>query len=76
LTGKAISHKLAAMNGDLDSLEQKIEQVMAVCGQLRSENHALRAQVVELEQKKQLLVSRAESARERLETLMDKLPAE
>ena len=72
----AISNKLAAMNGEIDNLEQKIEQVLAMCGQLRSENRVLRNQVVELEQKKQQLVARAETARERLESLMDKLPVD
>lgn len=62
------------MNDDLDILEQKIEQVLLLCAQLRSENHALRGQVVELEQRNQSLVSRVETARTRLEALMDKFP--
>ena len=76
MTSKALSHKLAAMNADLDSFEEKIEQVLAMCGQLRNDNRALRDQLAGLEQKNQLLVSRAEAARTRLEALMDKLPAE
>ena len=64
------------MNADLDSFEEKIEQVLAMCGQLRNDNRALRDQLAGLEQKNQLLVSRAEAARTRLEALMDKLPAE
>lgn len=75
MTRKEISNKLAAMNGDLDSLEQKIEQVLALCSQLRSENHGLRDQLAELEQRNQSLVSRVDTARVRLEALMDKLPA-
>ena len=69
-----ISNKLTAMNGELDSLEQKIEQVLAMCAQLRSENHELRDRMAGLEQQKQALVSRAEAARTRLEALMEKLP--
>ena len=64
------------MNGEIDSLEQKIEQVLAMCGQLRSDNRALREQVAGLEQQKQLLLSRSQAARMRLEALMDKLPAD
>ena len=64
------------MNADLDSFEEKIEQVLAMCGQLRNDNRALRDQLAGLEQKNQLLVSRAEAARTLLEALMDKLPAE
>lgn len=76
LTGIVISNKLAAMNGDLDSLEQKITQVLTLYAQLRSENHALRERMTELEEHHQLLTSRAEAARTRLEAVMEKLPAE
>ena len=64
------------MNGDLDSLEQKIEQVLAVCGQLRGENRALRDQLTGLEQQKLAQAGRMVTARTRLETLMQKLPQE
>ncbi len=64
------------MNADIDSLEQKIEQVLAMCGQLRDENRALRNQLTELEQKQQALEARTDIARNRLESLMEKLPAE
>jgi cell division protein ZapB len=76
LTNKTISNKLAAMNGNLDSLEQKIEQVLALCGQLRNDNRALREQLTQSELKGQSLASRADAARVRLEALMEKLPAE
>ncbi|MFY9329586.1 MAG: hypothetical protein WAO76_16455 [Georgfuchsia sp.] len=76
LTEIDISNKLTMMNGELDSLEQKIEQVLAMCAQLRSENHVLRDRMVEFEQLNQTLVSRAETARTRLEALLDKFPAE
>ena len=64
------------MNAELDTLEQKLEQVLAVCGQMRMENCVLRDQIVGLEQRNQLLMSRAGEARVRLEALVDKLPAE
>ena len=62
------------MNDELDSLEQKIEQVLAMCTQLRSENHVLRDRMAGLEQQNLSLASRAEAARTRLEALMEKLP--
>ena len=62
------------MDADLDSLEHKIEQVLSLCGQLRDENRALRGRVAELEERHQSLAARAETARSRLEALMDKLP--
>lgn len=64
------------MNGDLDSLEQKIDQVLAWCHSLDMENRALRERVAGLETEKQDLTGRMESARARLEALMDKLPQE
>lgn len=62
------------MNTELDALEQKIEQVLATCGQLGSENHALRDQITALEQQQAALAARAEQARIRLESLINKLP--
>ncbi len=76
MTEIVISNKLAAMNGELDSLEQKIAQVLTLYAQLRSDNRVLRDRMAGLEQHNQLLMSRAEAARTRLEALMDKLPAE
>ena len=76
MTEIVISNKLAAMNGELDSLEQKIAQVLTLYAQLRSDNRVLRDRMAGLEQHNQLLMSRAAAARTRLEALMDKLPAE
>ncbi|CAB1370333.1 cell division protein ZapB [Denitratisoma oestradiolicum] len=64
------------MSGDLDSLEQKIDQVLALCHSLDAENRELRERVTGLENEKQDLTGRMESARVRLEALMDKLPQE
>lgn len=62
------------MKGDLTALEQKVEQFLAFCQSLRAENHALRSRVAGLEEERQLLVDKIETARARLEALMDKLP--
>ena len=48
--------------------------MLALCAQLRSENHVLRDRMAGLEQQKQSLASRADAARLRLEALMEKLP--
>ena len=61
---------------DISNLEAKVERVAAFCEELRAENHALRERLENLEREKQALAARMGSARERLETLMDKLPAE
>lgn len=76
LTVKMNSPKLAAMNAELDALEQKVEQVLAMCAHLRTENRVLREQIGALKQRNESLEARAEEARTRLEALMDKLPAE
>jgi cell division protein ZapB len=64
------------MNAPLASLEQKVEQIVALCAALRAENHRLRYRVGTLEGEKQALAERMTTARARLEGLMDKLPAE
>ena len=64
------------MNSAFDSLDQKVDLVLTMCEQLRSANNALRDRVVGLEQQNQLLTGRADTARVRLEALMEKLPQE
>ncbi len=64
------------MELNLSSLEAKVEQVVNFCEQLRQENLALRERVARLEQEKENLAERMTVARERLETMMEKLPAE
>lgn len=62
------------MNDPLGGLEQKVEQVIALCNQLRTENHRLRDRVGALEGENQALAERMTTARVRLEGLMDKIP--
>ncbi len=62
------------MNDPLGGLEQKVEQVIALCDALRAENHRLRDRVGTLEGEKLSLTERMTTARVHLEGLMDKLP--
>lgn len=64
------------MNVSLDSLERKVEQIVAVCASLREENQTLRAHVAGLEAEKAALAKKIDIARERLEGLMARLPEE
>lgn len=64
------------MSSDLAQLEKKIDQFLAFCEGLRAENRALRTRVAKMEEERQVLLAKIESARNRLEALMDKLPAE
>lgn len=62
------------MNTELEALEAKIEQVVALVHQLRAENEVLKNQVAAAESERLQLHQTMTAARERLEGLMDKLP--
>jgi regulator of replication initiation timing len=64
------------MNEVLGGLENKVTQVVALCAELRAENHRLRDRVGALEEEKLALAERMTVARTRLEGLMDRLPPE
>ncbi len=62
------------MNVELETLETKIEQAVALIQQLRAENEVLRNQMVAAEAERLHLRQTMTAARERLEGLMDKIP--
>jgi FtsZ-binding cell division protein ZapB len=62
------------MNMELDALEAKIEQVVALVHQLRAENEVLRNQMTAADAERLHLRQTMNAALERLEALMDKLP--
>ena len=62
------------MNVELETLEAKLEQVVALVHQLRAENEVLRNQMVAAEAERLHLRQTMTAARERLEGLMDKIP--
>lgn len=62
------------MNTELEALEAKIEQVVALVHQLRAENEVLKNQIVAAESERLHLRQTMTAARERLEGMMDKLP--
>ncbi len=64
------------MNEALGGLENKVTQVIALCAELRAENHRLRDRIGALEGEKLDLTERMTTARTRLESLMDRLPPE
>jgi len=64
------------MSVSLDHLEHKVDQILAVCASLRSENQALRAHLASLETEKAALAQKIDITRERLEALMTRLPDE
>ena len=62
------------MQTELEALEAKIEQVVALVHQLRAENDVLKNQIAAAESERLHLRQTMTAARERLEGLMDKLP--
>lgn len=64
------------MDSELQTLESKVAQVAEVCRTLREENDQLRARAASLESENQALTRRMDEARQRIDGLIDKLPAE
>ena len=62
------------MNVELETLEAKIEQVVALVHQLRAENEVLKNQMTAAEAERLHLRQTMTVARERLEGLMVKIP--
>ena len=64
------------MGVNVDSLEGKVTQVLALCRHLSEETRQLRAQVAALEAERRALTGKIDTARDRLESLKAKLPQE
>jgi len=62
------------MDSELFALEERIEQFIALCQNLRSENQDLRTRVASLEGERKLLNDKIDAACGRLEGLMERLP--
>lgn len=62
------------MNDDLDALEERINQLIALADGLRSENLELRARVAHAQNDNKALQDKILVARGRLETLLGKIP--
>lgn len=62
------------MQADLDALEQKIQQFVALNQRLRRENSTLRQQLAESQAENRRLAERMDGARRRVETLMQQIP--
>ncbi len=62
------------MQAELDTLESKLAQMIERYQNMREETLRLRQQVVTLESANKLLAERFETARGRMETLLNKIP--
>ena len=64
------------MDAELRSLEDKVNQVVALCQRLRADNHALRHQLATALNDNKQLAEKIGVASTRLETLLTQIPGE
>jgi cell division protein ZapB len=64
------------MDDELLSLENKINQFVALCKRLRADNHQLRQQLASAQNENKQLSEKIGAARTRLETLLTQIPEE
>lgn len=62
------------MDSELAALEAKVRQAAELCQHLRAENRALRQQLAAAESERHQLAGKVESARARLERLLERMP--
>lgn len=62
------------MDADLKALEDKLTQLISLCGELRNENAQLRLDLGAMESDTALLKANMAKASERIEALMQSLP--
>jgi cell division protein ZapB len=64
------------MEAELKSLEDKINQFVALCQRLRADNHQLRQQLASAQSENKQLSDKVGDARVRLESLLLQIPEE
>ncbi len=64
------------METELNSLEQKLGQVVELCQRLRTDNQELRQQLASALSENKHLTEKIDTAGERLESLLQRLPEE
>ena len=64
------------MEAELKSLEDKINQFVALCQRLRADNHQLRQQLASVQSENKQLSDKVGDARVRLESLLTQIPEE
>jgi cell division protein ZapB len=62
------------MEAELDSLDEKINQLVQLCHRLRRDNHELRQHLAAATNESKQLSEKIENARSRLESLLSRLP--
>ena len=62
------------MVSEISALEEKVRQAARLCQLLREENRSLRAKIATLEGDRRQLEEKIDTARARLENLLNKIP--
>ena len=58
---------------DLKRLDMRIDELIAICAQLKDENRQLREQKVEFSTERETLLEKQDQARVRVEKILDRL---
>ena len=64
------------MEAELNSLDEKISQLVQLCHRLRNDNNELRQDLAAAQNQNKQLTEKIESARQRLESLLSRIPEE
>lgn len=62
------------MEAELDTLDERVSQLVQLCHRLRNDNNELRQELAAAQNQNKLLTEKIESARQRLEMLLSRLP--
>ena len=65
---------MSRVEGELNSLEAKVAQVVTLCERLRAENIELRQNLARAQSDTQRLAEKVEGARAKVENLLTRLP--
>ena len=74
MTGLDFPNYSAAMDAQMEALEERIRQAVDLCQRLRGENTDLRQRVARLQSENRQLAEKITAARERLEGLLEQIP--
>jgi cell division protein ZapB len=74
LTRQGFHNYSGPMESELSALEEKIDQFVGLCQQLRSENIQLRQQLASASSENKHLAEKINTASSRLEALLTRLP--
>ncbi len=62
------------MEAELSTLDDKLSQLVQLCHRLRNDNNELRQQLAAAQNQNKQLTDKIESARQRLEALLSRIP--